>query len=301
MNYWSQVDKKGFKIIKKVLSTEDTSRIRKNLDDFFTRKPSLRMLNLEDSLKSIGTSFVEKIQVNSSLTTSISSLFPDGDWQFVNDFQVLKNVTARKEGGWHADCNSQYSMTDLNRDMSLENYRFLKIGLYFQGKECPFGSSIEVIPYSHLLPKWAYSLLTFILNKTFVGKFLSKLLAIKIDNFIEPGDCILFDCRLIHRSAPTRIMTHEEDLYESIDGSFKIHLPGKNKYAFYFEVGNTDSCMQFLKTNARRIKDDKDNFFIEYLSKSSDYFYSIFSENYRKQLSGRIAFLSAEDLKSELG
>ena len=300
MNYWSKVDKKGYKIIKKLISSDDVSSIRNNMDNFFVNKSSSRMLNLEDSVKSIGSSFIENIQLNSSLISTISSLFPENNWKYVNDFQVLKNMTARKKGGWHADCNSQYSMKDLNKDMSIDNYRFLKIGIYFQGKECSFGSSIEVIPYSYLLPKWTYSLLTFILNETFLGNFLSKILAVKLDDQIEPGDCILFDCRIIHRSSPAKI-SHDENIYDHEGGSFLIHLPGQNKYAFYFEVGDFDSCNQFLKSNAHRVKDDKKGFFIEYLAKTNDYFFSIFSSEYKKKLSGRIAFLSEKELKAELG
>ena len=100
MNYWSKVDKKGYKILKKVLSSDDTLSIRKNLDDFFISKPSIRMLKLEDSLKGVGASFVEKIQTNFSLLSLISSLFPDGNWQFVNDFQVTVKDIDAKFGTW---------------------------------------------------------------------------------------------------------------------------------------------------------------------------------------------------------
>ena len=293
MNYWSKVDGRGYKILKNIVAIDDIFTIRKNLDNFFINKPYLRMLNLEDSIQAIG--LVENIQLNETLLSSISCLFPDGNWKFVNDFQVLKNMASEDKGGWHADCNSQYSMSDLNKKMSLNEYKFLKIGFYFQGQDCQFGSSIEVIPYSHLLPKWGYKILTSLLNKTNFGIYLSKLISINLDNFIESGDCVLFDCRLIHRSSPANNMTINTDIYDKSLGAYKIHVPGKNKYAFYFEAGDSKSCLQFLKSNNERVKDDKEGFFIEYLFKTNEFFFNTFSSEYKRKLLDKIAFLKKED------
>tara|TARA_B100000035_G_scaffold277489_1_gene255806 strand:+ start:614 stop:1516 length:903 start_codon:yes stop_codon:yes gene_type:complete len=295
MDYWSKVDSKGYKILKKIVSNDDIFTIRKNLDNFFSKNPAQRMLNLEDSIKGVG--LIENLQLNKSLLSSLSDLFPDENWSFVNDFQVLKNMASLSKGGWHADCNSQYSMPSLNKDMSLKHYKFLKIGFYFQGNKCNFGSSIEVIPYSYLLPKWGYKVLTFLLNKTIFGESLAKLLSKKLDKSIEPGDCILFDCRLIHRSSPAREDHVDFSTYDKNKGAFKVHIPNENKYAFYFEAGDYDSCMQFLRSNTMRIKDDSEGFFIEYLTKSKHYFFNIFSKKYRKELQNKIAYLEEEDLK----
>ena len=294
MNYWTKVNPKGYKVLKKIISQDEVFEIRKNLDSFFSGYPKKRMLNLEDSIKEVGS--IENIQLNKSLLSSISSLFSDGDWKYVNDFQVLKNMASKGRGGWHADCNSQYSMPHLNKDMSLQNYKFLKIGLYLQGPECKFGSSIETIPYSHLLPKWGYKLLTFCLNKTFFGEFLARLISVKLDKLVDSGDCILFDCRLIHRSSPVYGEDTNSDLFNKVGGAYEIHKPGENKYAFYFEVGDSKSCIQFLRSNTERVKYDNDNFFIEYLSKNKEYFFDIFSANYKKELFNKIAFLEEEDL-----
>ena len=51
MNYWFKTDRKGYKILKKIISDQEVSEIRKNLDNFFTKIPTRRMLNLEDSIE----------------------------------------------------------------------------------------------------------------------------------------------------------------------------------------------------------------------------------------------------------
>lgn len=295
MNYWFKTDRKGYKILKKIISDQEVSEIRKNLDNFFTKIPTQRMLNLEDSIE--GVRLIENLQLNKPLLSSLSNLFPNENWKFVNDFQVLKNMASLTKGGWHADCNSQYSLPDFNKNMSLRHYKFLKIGYYFQGDECKFGSSIEVIPYSYLLPKWGYKILTFILNKTIFGEILAKLISIKLDKSIEPGDCVLFDCRLIHRSSPIKEGLLNNISYDKNGGAYKVHIPGENKYAFYFEAGDPDSCMQFLRSNTKRVKDDSEGFFKEYLTKSKDYFFNTFSIKYKEELIDKIAYLEEEDLK----
>ena len=295
MGYWSKTNSKGFKILKKIVSDEDLSTIRKNLDNFFKKIPTQRMLNVEDSIEGVG--LIENLQLNKTLLVSLSNLFPNENWKFVNDFQVLKNIASLSKGGWHADCNSQYSLPNLNKNMSLKHYKFLKIGFYFQGDECKFGSSIEVIPYSYILPKWGYKILTFLLNKTIFGESLAKLISINLDESIEPGDCVLFDCRLIHRSSPVKESLVNLSSYDKNEGAFKVHIPGENKYAFYFEAGDPDSCMQFLRSNKIRVKDDAEGFFREYLTKSKHYFFNIFSKKYKEELFNKIAYLEDEDLK----
>ena len=75
MGYWSKTNSKGFKILKKIVSDEDLSTIRKNLDNFFKKIPTQRMLNVEDSIEGVG--LIENLQLNKTLLVSLSNLFPN--------------------------------------------------------------------------------------------------------------------------------------------------------------------------------------------------------------------------------
>ena len=55
MNYWTKVNPKGYKVLKKIISQDEVFEIRKNLDSFFSGYPKKRMLNLEDSIKEVGS------------------------------------------------------------------------------------------------------------------------------------------------------------------------------------------------------------------------------------------------------
>ena len=55
------------------------------------------MLNLEDSIE--GVRLIENLQLNKPLLSSLSNLFPNENWKFVNDFQVLKNMASLTKGG----------------------------------------------------------------------------------------------------------------------------------------------------------------------------------------------------------
>ncbi len=287
-NYWSKVDKKGFVLIQSLLSEEEVNLIRNKLDYYFKDKPQKRMLNLEETISNID--LIEQIQLNTELLSTLDSLFSIDNWNYVNDFQLIKNMSSKKTGGWHADINSQYSKNPEKKKLDLENYKFLKIGIYLQDKKCPYGSSIEVIPYSYLLPQWAYSLTVFLLNRKFLGK-LGNLFSRKIDLDITAGDCIIFDSRLIHRSSFSNL-SEKMEITSYSEGVFKEHTDN-NKYALYFEAGDPSSCKQFLNSNLSRAKDD--SFFSNYLSKDKSYYFTLFSSNYKKHLSGRIACLEKKE------
>ena len=172
----------------------------------------------------------------------------------------------RPNSGWHIDAGSQdrYN-TKGNKDLYNNNsYKFAKIGIYLQN-DSPFGNSISIAPgfhKLHLLRKVLFKLL----SSNVFSKIIHKLLVIDLDKSIQPGDLVIFDCRLPHRSSITKKTTNR---HKDAD----LSLSDKSKLVIYFEAGDKSSCETHARNALSRIVQEElyenmkkqDIFFLDFL------------------------------------
>ena len=167
-----------------------------------------------------------------------------GDFGFINDFnlQIERIDNSGMYSGWHFDANSEAN-NSLNNYLFSANYRFAKVGVYFQENDIGLGGGIDVIKGSHKLFQLPASLWK--ISNHFVHKCAN--LFGKVVR-IPAGSVIIFDSRLLHRSTP-----------KNFD-----HLP--EKYAFYWEVTNFQNKDFFLNNAIYRALVRNEKFFTKYLS-----------------------------------
>jgi hypothetical protein len=258
-NLKENYSRNGFVIIKGVLSKLEVEILRnqillnfekrlaidKNIDDKDIDDKDIK--NISEQLRPTelfeNLPDVIQIQLNEKIINAARQIF-NNNFHYVNDIHIQRNTKLNNGvGGWHIDAGSNYSLKYLNNLLGLKEYNFGKIGIYFQSNSCPVGGSIDVIPKTHRIGRIARSILLRLFESKFnifISKFISKIGlawlvgARRLDEVIEAGDCVIFDCRLIHRSsAPINISKYKNISYE-------------DKLTLYWEIGDDNSVSKFL-------------------------------------------------------
>jgi Phytanoyl-CoA dioxygenase (PhyH) len=254
--YKKEYDKYGYIILKGVLNPSEVIETRQAVFNTFKklRKHSGTQQSYDMDYLGINeilthSQVVAKPQFSPQVIDAIKHIF--GDYSYVNDLHVQRN-THLTDGvsGWHIDAGSNFALRYFNNKLGLNDYKFAKIGVYLQSKNCPIGGSINVIPKSHRFNKFFRSTLIRLfeskLNRS-LSKISNKLNLEnlfnpkKLDDVLTAGDCVIFDCRLLHRSSG-RIANHISQDKENLD----------DKLVIYWEVGDSASVQKFLFNDLAR-------------------------------------------------
>lgn len=187
------------------------------------------------------------IQFNPYILEVCNAIFPN--FGFINDFNLQMNLVDNSGSleGWHVDCGSE--LRDYNGDyLFSDDYSFAKIGVFFQKNSFGMGTGIDVVPKSHKLfrlPRFLY----FQFQKFLTAEYLNSV-GVTID--VSPGDVVVFDSRLLHRSTP-RLPHVSSDL---------------EKFVLYWEVTTPEHSKDFLDNGSKRAAEETSSsfFFKNYLS-----------------------------------
>jgi hypothetical protein len=140
--------------------------------------------------------------------------------------------------------------------------------------------------------KFLNSIISRILALPFTPNFIHQMLTINMDQLIEPGDAVVFDCRLLHRSSLTNLDIKRKN-------SADLAIDQDSKLSIYFEAGDSSSCETFLKNSLFRAENEEidgpdERFFCDYLRFTEE----TFNENYMRKLKSQdvsVALASLED------
>jgi hypothetical protein len=168
-----------------------------------------------------------KLQFDRNILKVCTDIF--GTFGFINDFnlQCERIDVGDKFKGWHPDCGSEgdaYYLSDID-------YKFAKIGIYFQKNTEGLGGGIDVVPYTHHL----YRLPRLIRNALYrVIVLFDKRFGRTIST--SPGSVVVFDSRLLHRS--TELLN--------------CQTPREEKFVLYWEVSGEHFAEDFLINAVKR-------------------------------------------------
>lgn len=257
-----QYNSKGYVVLKNLISSKKQVYLlrQKILNVFASHKPNSRMLLPSDVIEFVPE--VLNIQTEPMLIETLKNIF-GSDVKYVNDFQIQKNMSVLKSHhGWHCDAGSQVSNPKVNGNIFSNSYQFAKIGIYLQSNS-PWGGSICISRFFSRKFKFLNTIICRVLNSPLTPNFIHQMLTINIDSLIEPGDAVIFDCRLLHRSSLSNV---DIDRKNSAD----LVIDQASKLSIYFEVGNPSSCETFLKNSLFRAEQEEidqpdESFFCDYL------------------------------------
>ena len=195
---------------------------------------------------------VVSLQFSPAIVEVARQIYGD-DFHYVNDIHIQRNQKLIEgHAGWHIDASSNFALRYLNNALDIHRYRFAKIGVYLQSGDCPIGGSVDIVPKTHRIGRIARGLMLRLLesklNRLFskIGNRLgfAKLFgAVSMDLRLQPGDCMIFDCRLVHRSSPV--------LGRGKRTSPVGEVPD-DKLTVYWEIGDKPSTAKFLKNDLVR-------------------------------------------------
>jgi hypothetical protein len=240
----NEFDNKGYVIVPNIVNQEKIQILRKKILDFFNKNPTQRMIMPSDIINNFSEVF--ELQVNSKLLRVCKEIF--NEFNYINDFQIQKNMCNIDDIGWHYDGGTSFgvktrSVDDISKEINGE-YRIAKIGISLTENDCRFGQMIDIVEGSH---NWN-NLKRALINKLLVNKWTPRLFKkYLIDNMtgkINPGDCVIFDSGLLHRSQMVKI----DDVPEHRNNASHV-ITSDSKLTIYFEVGNKNSCEWFVKNN----------------------------------------------------
>jgi hypothetical protein len=257
----------GYVIIRGLFDSNGVDNLRRKIVEIFRNNPDQRILFSREIIEKIPEVF--DVQRDERLIAVLKQILGQ-NFQYINDFQAQKNMSRVKRAtGWHDDVNSQYLLRYVNKNINYPIYRVLKVGIYLQGGKSLYGSSVDVIPRSHRMPRKARMILTRLLNHPLSAGAMSTLFSKALDKTISAGDAIVFDANLLHASS---IATREglKDLNSYRNHAF-YSTPENSKLTIYFEAGDRDSCRQYLISNLVRalseeVGDVDEKYFSDYLS-----------------------------------
>ena len=240
-NWSREFKRKGFCVLK-VLEADSVDAARKEINSVLGKNFDKEVIEI-DGIFRLG---LWRLQFESKLIQTCKNIF--GDFGYINDFNLQCEYVDNRgpAKGWHVDCGSEGDNSYLRNP----DYKFAKIGIYFQDNAPGLGGGIDVISYSHhlyRLPKWLRVLVTVVARK--LNFILRRTVRTKA------GDAIIFDSRLLHRSTPL-----------SVD-------PGSrpSKFVLYWEVTDKQNFQDFLLNSIRRAtvhpskKKEDSRFFRKYL------------------------------------
>ena len=149
--YLNNYKENGYLIIEKILSHQEVSSIRVQLDIEFTQNKKhilfLDEFKSEKLIRSILNLYKNKVLADIKKKLEESSNI---NLSVLPNFVVQKNyhVDLNQFHGWHRDCGGEMRYDYCNKILAKENYFFSKIGIYLQ-ENTEYGGSIDVIKKSH--------------------------------------------------------------------------------------------------------------------------------------------------------
>ena len=195
---------------------------------------------------------VVSLQFSPTVMKVARQIFGD-EFHYVNDIHIQRNQRLIDgHAGWHIDASSNFALRYLNDALDIYRYRFAKIGVYLQSSDCPIGGSIDIVPKTHRIGRIARGLVLRLLESR-LNRSLSKLGnrlglakligAVSMDLHLQPGDCVIFDCRLVHRSSPAPVRSKPTTSVSEVPA---------DKLTVYWEIGDKPSTAKFLKNDLVR-------------------------------------------------
>ena len=262
--------KNGFIISEKLISDDEISRLRNDLDKEFLDKDSKVQKNLKD-FKNLD--LAKKI-INLYSSTKILNIVKNlkknlnKNVALLPPFEVHKNyhVDLRQVHGWHRDCGGELKYDYCKKILFKKDYLFSKIGIYLQNNS-DYGGGIDVIQSSHK----NFSKLTSIIRKLksipfritiLFHKFLNKIYMKLPERFFmfilnakkicpEKGSAVIFDSRIIHRGSP--ISKEKIKEIKFVEGEFQAFLPKEHdKFSIYCQLGTTESIDSYMFDRLKR-------------------------------------------------
>ena len=251
----------GYVVIKDGISDSRVMEYRKQILKFFHKNPGERQMTPTSILKDFPE--IYEIQTNQKLLSTAKEIF--GAFSFVNNFQIQKNMcNTSHAGGWHIDSQNQYITGEINASND-KNHRVAKMGLCLTADNCRFGQSIEIVPRSHNLDHRIRFLLRKFLDLKLVPWFIKRIFVKKLDGVIGKGDYVIFDSKLLHRSA-----TADKSNIKDISGFNSFEIADDSKLTVYFEVGESESVNTLLQSALTHAMEsergqDKEKFISDYM------------------------------------
>tara|TARA_B110000438_G_C15796058_1_gene642899 strand:+ start:1199 stop:2104 length:906 start_codon:yes stop_codon:yes gene_type:complete len=251
----------GYVIVKSGMSDRNVMEYRGKILKFFQKNPDERQMTPTNILKSFPE--IYEIQTNQKLLSSVKEIF--GAFSFVNNFQIQKNMcNLSHTGGWHIDSQNQYITGEINASND-KNHRVAKMGLCLTADNCRFGQFIEIVPRSHRLDHRVRFLLRKFLDLKLVPWFMKRIFVTKLDKIIGKGDFVIFDSKLLHRSA-----TADKENIKDIFGFNSFEVADDSKLTVYFEVGEAKSVNTLLQSALTHAMEsergsDKEKFISDYM------------------------------------
>jgi len=255
-----QFKKYGYVILDNVIDSDSVQALRSIIEDKSKISSSERMLTIGDI---VTCKELLILQFNTAIVDAVHKIFENPT--YINDLQIQVNIFGNmgKTKGFHLDCGSELS--DLrNNYLNKPDYRFAKIGIFFQNNDKQYGGGIDVVPYCHNIFLFCRSLF-------FSRKILNTILRIvpKVRLHkrarIRSGSVVIFDSRLPHRSSVPHSFI---DSYKPDGG--RSNLPKEHsKYVMYWNVCDQEYVSAFLSNSKKRAVADcspLDEYFAEYLS-----------------------------------
>jgi hypothetical protein len=243
-------DKNGFVVIPKLLTSKEVHNLRKEISTmYFKQNTSRRSLTTSEIINNAPS--ILHIPLKENLVMHLNKIF-NSNFLFSNGLNVQKNAcSVSPTDGWHEDIQSQRLVKYINKNLEYSKYHFCKIGVYLQDGSCPFGASIDVFSGSHRWSEFFKNSIFYFLFSRRIGKFV-RLFVTRMDKSIKAGDAVIFDSRLIHRSAvlKDKKLIQDEENYET--GAFIDNNAKNSKLTIYFEAGNPESCKQYQASNMVR-------------------------------------------------
>ena len=232
--------KNGFIHLKNVIDTEDISLIQSII------KKNGNGAHVKDIEFFLSNEDLYRHQYNELIAKALTKIY-GADYKIVNtvNIQVEQYYNDRPDKGWHIDAGHEF----LARYLFKPEYGFCKVGIYTEANSIEFGGGIDVEIGGHKSFRclgngnigYAASLLYYWFDRIFIS-FLRK----KTILATEPGDVVIFDSRLPHRSTP-RQKTRKNKM--------------NPKISIYWEIAKDESNARiFMRTAMKLAATDETNF-----------------------------------------
>ena len=283
-------DKFGYVVLKSEIPKDQIQDYRRKILAFFHSNPHERQMTPTSILQYFEE--IYDIQTNGKLLSAAREIF--GPFSFVNDFQIQKNMfNISHVGGWHIDAQNQYITGELNSSND-RSHRLAKVGLCLTDEGCRFGQSIEIVPKSHKLNHNIRFILRKLLDLKYIPLLLKSILIKNLDGKINKGDYVIFDSKLLHRSA-----TGDEKKTQKRVGFNSYEITDDSKLTIYFEVGESNSVNTLLQSALSHALDseegpDKEKFISDYMRIDR----SLIPNEVRELIEfygGKVSFVSEKD------
>ncbi|MEQ8354319.1 MAG: phytanoyl-CoA dioxygenase family protein [Kiloniellaceae bacterium] len=240
----------GFVLLKGVLDAGEIAEIREALPPYYD-KLKLTPKRYLQARECLEVEPVYCLMAHPKITQACRDILGD-QLVYVNDLVVQRNVIPARRTSPHLDCQAEFRFNQSTRYLLDPDFIFAKIGVYLQKNTEAFGGGIDISPGAH---KW-------VANRVFFSyRFYQKVMRPRFARNMtlletEPGDVLIFDSRLPHRSTFGTQLNHE-NYKESDDGTTSIPEE-RAKYVVYWEVTRKGDEVHFVECNKNRaVKDER--------------------------------------------